>query len=300
MKGELVRSCTPDGLELTGLFSIPGSSCQRAVLYLHGMFENFYIEHFVDPISDVLARNQVAFLTVNTRGRDYFADFWTPGRGNDVSWRQIGGCYETFRECVHDIDGWLSFLRERGFSEIVLMGHSHGALKVSYYLINGCDRSVRAAILLSPSDDIGLQKRKLQERFEESLQIAARQVAEGNGRGFMPLWSFDYPISAQTYLEMFGPKSPLGIFTYHEPTQGLPQLGRIRVPILAIMGSEDVAVGHETPSREDARRAVKLIERYATGSRKVQGQVIPKANHYYTGHERELATVVRGWLTRVL
>ena len=74
------------------------------------------------------------FLTFNNRGTNFVPELLKKD-GYEV----IGGCYERFIDCILDINGAIKYVKEKGFTEIVLKGHSYGCNKVVYYYNNKKD-----------------------------------------------------------------------------------------------------------------------------------------------------------------
>ena len=169
MKGELCRTLTADGLELHGFLAMPEwDRPDTFVIHVHGLAGNFYENRFIENVGEAVVDSGQGFLTVNTRGRDYLSDFILERPDGTKEYRQIGGIHEIFEECVEDIEAWIAYLRTRGARHFILQGHSHGALKVTYYLYSKPDSCVDSLILLSPSDDFGCQRVRLGERFNQA------------------------------------------------------------------------------------------------------------------------------------
>lgn len=288
MKGEYVRIWTEDSIELQGLFCKSKKESNKAVLHIHGLAGNFYENRFIDYIADEVVNRGYNFLTVNTRGHDYISDFLKK-TGRRLTYVQIGGAYEILKECFFDISGWVNFLENRQCSKIALQGHSTGAIKVVYYQSELKDPRISALILLSPSDDIGLQRFRLGERYDDALRVAKQKVAEGKDRDLMPSKFFDYPISAKTYLDMFGPETKHGIFSFTD--ERLKELEDISCPILALFGTvREAVVG-------DVRDCLKLLQKYAKQSKRCDTAIIEGAPHNYLQHEMELASLIGKWIS---
>ena len=56
-------------------------------------------------------------MTVNTRGHDVYADL-RRHNGNNIEWKSIGGGFETFEDCVLDIQAWVDFLMKQGVKKL--------------------------------------------------------------------------------------------------------------------------------------------------------------------------------------
>lgn len=188
MRGEFVRVFTEDGLELHGLFCPPRITKVKeiAVLHIHGFTGNFYENRFVEHIADRLTKNGFTFLTVNTRGHDYLSDF-IKRTDSSLNYVQIGGAHEIFEECIYDIKAWTDFLEGRGYSTVILEGHSAGTLKVVFYLHQTRDEGVKGLVLMSPRDHIGLQRAALKDKYDKAINTAKQMIEHGKSDEFMPM-----------------------------------------------------------------------------------------------------------------
>jgi pimeloyl-ACP methyl ester carboxylesterase len=291
--GKLVRTRTPDGLELEGFLVRPESTVSEDVVYvhIHGMFENYHMPLFIDPIAGALSAAGATFLTVNTRAQDYYLYFrrWTSA--TTFEWQLWGGSREIFAHCLLDLEGWMEFCRRELSCRVVLMGHSHGALKASYYAAEQADNDQLAALaLLSPSDDIGLQKRHLTTKYDGALALARRKVESGREDELMPGWVYDQPVTAGMYTDMFGSDSQLAMFTFTDPMGANGLAAEIGLPTLVVFASDDVATAGVSSdvALQLSRRALKRVENFT-------GRVIDGANHQYLGREDVLALTIAEW-----
>ena len=293
-RGQLVRCLTPDRLELHGFLAEPASPTSRKgiVVHIHGQFNNFYRPHFVGPLSRAITDAGFSFLAVNTRALEFSVELRRyQSNGSSQSERPFGGSHEIFSDGVRDLEGWLKFACELS-ERVILMGHSHGALKATHYLDRGeRAQKIAATVLLSPSDDVGTQRKALGKDFDTALAIARSMVGKGEANSLMPDWAYGYPISAAAYVDMFSYNADLAIFRFDEPTEGFRELGHIDVPTFVAFGSHDVAT-----SSVDSHEAIKLIRAALPPSTPFSGTVIADASHTFAGHEEELARVIVDWL----
>jgi alpha-beta hydrolase superfamily lysophospholipase len=290
VKGEFVRIFTEDGIELHGLFFEPEKKKNIVILHIHGLAGNFYENRFIDYIAEILTKEGYAFLTVNTRGHDYISDF-IKKVDSTLTYVQIGAAHEIFEECIYDIKSWIDFLGQRGYPLTILEGHSTGAIKVAFYLSQTQDKRVKGLILMSPSDDIGLQKELLKEKFEEALIVAKEMIKEGKSEELMPKEFFGYPIDAKTYLNMFGPGTKIGIFNFHDTHARFEELSKIQCPILTFYGTIKEAVVNN-----EVEKALSIIKRKTISAPRCDVKLIKDAPHNYLNHENEVAKIIRDWV----
>lgn len=294
VKGSLVRTRTADNVELGGFLAEPTQVDNGwVVLHFHGMYENFHLALFVDELARQLTEAGTSFITANTRAQDYHVELrkWEEGSIKNFSWAVFGGAYEIFSDCLIDIRGWISFCRTVLKKKVILMGHSHGALKAAYYAAMANDENVpEAVVLISPSDDTGAQKASLGPRYTEALTLAEQWVADGREYEILPEWLYGDRISARMYVDMFRPKSDLAIFTFTDPSNANGISGRLSQPTLMIMGEGDVAT-----AGVDSQRALAIGEELLSNANSFAGYVIKNANHHYLGEEKELARRIVVW-----
>jgi pimeloyl-ACP methyl ester carboxylesterase len=322
MKGEFRRVLTSDGLELQGILATPeGGPSDTSLLHVHGLAGNFYENRFVDDVAAAVTSCGINFLTVNNRGHDYISDFIIEEGDGASGSVQIGGIYEIFEDCVKDIAAWVDLLRSRGSKRIILQGHSHGALKVTYYFfregnpcgaagpdraagrgngpgsgkVSGCyragDSDIAGIVLLSPSDDFGCQRERVGEAFDEAVGVAREMVDRGSARDLLPPGYFHYPVSAQTFLDIFTDDSALGMFNLSETDRKhFAEIESVTVPVLAIVGSVDEAfLGSPAAYLGSLKARLKNAPGF-------EGHVIDGAPHNYQGFDAEVARHIGGWL----
>lgn len=287
---EYCRFETGDGLELQGLLVEPQSRTGRAVVHVHGWDGNCYENRFIDHAARAATAAGYGFFAFNNRGHDYIADILRPGTGDYL---QLGGMYERLADCIPDIGAALDFVARRGYRQVILQGHSHGAIKAAHYCVTRVDRRVRGLVLLSPSDDLGWGRKLMGRRFDAARRAAGRLLKAGRGRELLPAAMFPYPVSAGTFLDAFGPDSIAAMFNVSRTERReFPELGRIEVPVLAAAGTVDEAfVG-------PAAEYLAAIRKRLANAPAVTTAVISGAPHNYLGKEAQLAAVLRRWLVR--
>ena len=113
--GRLLQTHTADGLYLHGYY-VPSQDKQVAVLHIHGHEGNFYENNFIYVLANDLEKNQISFLTANTRGNGTVTDFDTV----DGGYRRIGAQNELLEDAHLDISAWLKVLIDEDYQQIVL------------------------------------------------------------------------------------------------------------------------------------------------------------------------------------
>lgn len=293
MKTNFHRIYTSDGLELHGLLYEPDNETKSVLVHVHGMGGNFYENKFLDFVAKELTDDGFAFCVFNNRGCEFLKDTYRIVDGKEPEMVRVGTTYEKFEESLLDIEAFIDFVQERGFSNIHLSGHSLGCPKVAYYMAEKDDQRIKSLLLLSPSDMLGLV-RSNKEQFEKEITEAKKLVVENKGDTILSEWVWgEYPVSAGTYLSLFDDNAKDAIFNFHNPEDKLEVLGKITVPTYAVMGTKDDAL--VVPIEETFFR----LETALSSSPKKRTEVLGDANHGYRGHEQEIANAVAGWLSDV-
>ena len=147
MEERLVRINSVDEIEQPGILYTPSEDTKKVVIHVHGLNGNFYENRFIDVLASSYTSKNYAFLTFNNRGRDFITELL---KGNDYT--IIGGSLERFKDCILDIEGIVNWVKEKGYNEIILEGHSYGCNKVLYYYNQKKDESIKKIVLLAPCD----------------------------------------------------------------------------------------------------------------------------------------------------
>jgi alpha-beta hydrolase superfamily lysophospholipase len=296
MKVELVDVTTDDGLVLSGAFLEPVGEDGSAELgidiaiMMHGNSSNFY-QPFYTYFAEQLASRGCATLRVNSRGHDVIGRA-TGGQSrvsqleafHDEFATYYGTALESLADCPRDWRAWIGWAWDRGYRDVLIWGHSRGAVKTAYFMGTGGDDRVKAAILASPpwfsysrwmrSPQAGL--------FTEHLAEARRWVEEGKPNQL--IWvkvPMEYISGAANYLDKYGPDEKYNVMTH---------AANIAVPVLAITGTEEVARRFAFDGLDEA---------FADVHRRTPNLTpvsVPGADHLYTGRQAHVLAEVVRWL----
>lgn len=289
LNGELVKSITPDGIELQGFWIDKKSDV--ALYHSHGSAGDFYSHNFIDVIGEKISSEGVSFLTANNRGHDVYACL-RKHANERIKWIQIGGAFERFEDCILDISSWIDFLKAQGVKKVILQGHSL-CQKLVYYQYMKSDRRVIGQIYLSPGNDAGLMLSALgEEKYQKTNKMIKKMIEEGREKEMLPKeLALVCPIAAIAYYGYLTEESVGNIFPYHNPdSEKWELLSKIEDPLLIIFGEADSLI---KPSIEEA---VRLFNEKTKSSKKLDVEIIEKANHSFTGHENELSNIINSWI----
>lgn len=292
MKISFHRIYTKDNLELCGLLYQPDKRTKTVVLHIHGMGGNFYENKFLDNFAETLTDNNIAFCVFNNRGAEFIKDIFKKSKKKELFVR-IGNSRERFEDCVIDIRAYIEFLKRQGFGVIHLSGHSLGCSKAAYYLGKTKDKRIKSLILISPSDMIGLVRadKEFAYRYKDDITTAKRMVKQGKGDEFMPrmVWD-DYPITANSYLNIFGDNSKAAVFNFYSPKDKFKIISQIKCPIFTITGTKDDILFMPW------NKMMKILKEKASLTKRLEIKTIKNATHSWRGNEQELAERILNWL----
>ena len=275
-----IFSCkTVDGLKLYGGLVEAKKRTTSVVVHVHGMGDFFCGGMLVEAVAKA----------ANAAGHDFFA---FNNRGAGMVTRMGKGLYgtsmEKFEDCKKDISAALLELKKRGYKKFILSGHSTGCQKVTYYTATVKKFPINALLLLSPADDLALQKSILGKNFQKCLMTAEKLSKKNKGDTILPA-EFKTPMwSAQRFYHLFKSNSIEGnIFNYAKP---ITMTGKIKQPIMAIFGEEEqyTVLPPEVMLK-------KISATYI--NKKSKTAVIPRADHSFHGEEATLYKVLKKFLT---
>ncbi len=192
-----------------------------------------------------------------------------------------------FEENRWDIQAAVDELGRREIAPLILLGSSLGTNRVLFYVAETRDARIRAvALLAGPGNAFEWNVRQFgRERATQALKEAQRLQAAGRGKELMlvdlgPLGKALY--SADHLVSLRGPE------TKSDPYRNIAQ---VRIPILLIYGTADRLVDLEIGQR---------LKDVAIQAPRVDLIKIAGANHTFSQHRDELASVVDRWLGKVL
>lgn len=144
----LIQPQTRRGILLDGVLFANGGE-KTAVIAITGIHGNFYSNPMYYNIGDTLSENGITFIYAQTN--DAFNQMETLN-ATTCKTEIIGSYNECFDDICDDINAYVNFAKEKGYTNIILAGHSLGANKVIHYLANAPETPVKHFILVSPAN----------------------------------------------------------------------------------------------------------------------------------------------------
>jgi pimeloyl-ACP methyl ester carboxylesterase len=267
---ELVSIAT-EAEPLDGIFYTPKNGKIEAVaLIFHGNCHNFYTgpSRFLPGI---LASYGIASLAFNRRGHDMVTSL----HGRTVG----GGSFQLAREGIADNRAASDWLASRGFENPIIIGHSNGGMLAAQHCADNYG-SPRALVLLSAHigglENVPQMSESGMFAGDQLAQLTARakeMIACGEGRELMLLPGWWWVISAESFIDR----------VYDTPST-IANAAKVRCPSLYLRGDQEAPEAY--PAEAFAERAGAPCE----------VRILPSCDHFYTGHEVEVANQVGLWL----
>ncbi len=281
---DLLRVTAADGLMLDGALQEPQGNrgVERPIdasLLLHGTGSSFYGSTLLEGLAAIFRSWGVAVLRANTRGHDGISTAAVASGGR----RLQGAAYEIVDDCRHDVAAWLALLADRGYRQVLVLGHSLGAVKALYALAHDCPASVWGVAAISPPRLAYSWFCQSAERETFLADCARAQAAldAGDGQRLLEVkFPLPYAISAAGYLDKYGPAERYNVlkFAAHVPR-----------PVLVTYGGAELA-------HPAFRRMPEDLQALPAGAAALRVCVVPGADHLYTSRHGELAEQIDFWL----
>ena len=278
---DLVQATTRDGVRLDGAYQAPplrdaSSWPLDAVVFVHGTGGNFYGSTLFDALGERFLAGGVGVLRANTRGHDLMCTVSTARGG-----RRQGAAYEMVDDCRHDLAAWGEWLRANVGPRIGLVGHSLGAVKCLYAQAREPAPGVACVIAVSPPR-LSYSWFRTSDKASEFLAAYSRAeqlVQAGEPEALLEVrLPLPFVITAGGYVEKYGPDERYNYLRF---------LDKLACPTLLTLGKVEAA---NNMAFRDAAQAA------AQAAPAVRVEVVPGADHFYTGVREELVRRVEAWL----
>ena len=199
-----------------------------------------------------------------------------------------GTSYEDVLEGYEDIVGAILKLRELGYKEIYLQGHSLGCTKIVYTYNelkeeeeNDILDSIKGIILLSLIDIPKTLEIYLGKNFNSYLRLAEEKEQEGKVKDLMPKEAFIHPISVKTFLRYAKYNKDIDFAGYGRDNK-LEKLNNIDIPLFMRWGNDKEMI------IQKADELVSLVNNIIINDKK-DIDYIDGSNHSYEGKEELVA-----------
>ncbi len=250
-------------------------------------------------------RDEIIANKVNEAGVDYFC---FNNRGSELvkyiqkeiegkKEKKLGGTsYEEILEGYEDIVGAMLKLKELGYQNIYLQGHSLGCTKIVYTYHELKEENdtllenIKGVILLSLIDIPGTLQVYLGDNFTNYLKIAEEKEKEGKLLELMPKEAFIYPVSVKNFLRYARDNQEIDFANYGKDKE-LEKLNSIEVPLFMRWGNVKEMIVQE------AEELTHILNNQITNPNK-DIDYIDGANHSYEGKEEILAEQILAFIKK--
>lgn len=285
-----------DGVILNGLLYESKEKTQDIILAIHGMSSNCFKKRD-EIIANKVNEANIDYFCFNNRGSELVKYIKKSIDGKKEE-KLAGTSYEDVLDGYEDIVGAILKLKELGYQNIYLQGHSLGCTKIVYTYNELKDEesddileNVKGVILLSLIDIPSTLKFYLGDKFTEYLKLAEEKEKEGKMLEFMPEEAFIHPISVKTFLRYARDNREINFAQYGKDVK-LEKLNKISVPLFMRWGNDNEMI------LQDAEELVTIVNNCITNQKK-DINYIDGANHNYTGKEEMLAEQIVEFIKNV-
>lgn len=284
---ELINFMATDGVNLEGiLYKASANISEKIILSVHGMTSNCFKKRDIE-IAKKANEKGIDYFAFNNRGSEIVKYIEKETEGQPAK-ELAGTAYEDVLEGYEDIVGAIIKLKELGYKNIYLQGHSLGCTKIVYTyneLINNDEteilENIKGVILLSLVDIPMALKVYLRDNFKKYLDYAEKLEHENKIYEMMPRESFIHPISVKSFLRYARDNKDIDFANYGKDNE-LEKLNNIQVPLFMRWGNDNEMI------IQQADELSTMVNNIITNENK-NIDYIDGANHSYTGKEKELA-----------
>ena len=283
---EKIDFLATDGIKLEGILYNCEQQTQDIILAVHGMTSNCFKKRD-EVIAEYANKNNIDYFCFNNRGSELAKYIRKNIEGKDE--KLLGGTsYEDVLEGYEDIVSAIIKLKELGYKNIYLQGHSLGCTKIVYTYNELIDEeeydileSIKGVVLLSLIDIPTTLKIYLKDKFNDYIELAEQKESEHKLYDLMPKESFIHPISAKTFLRYARDNKEIDFAKYGQDND-LEKLNNIKVPLMMRWGNQNEMIV------QSADELVTLVSNIIINENK-DIDYIDGADHGYTEKETELA-----------
>ena len=277
-----------DGIKLDGLLYTSKNKTEDIILSIHGMGSNC-MKKRETTIAKFANENNIDYFCFNNRGSELvkYTRRYTEGKRE----KELGGTsFEDVLEGYEDITGAIIKLKELGYKNIYLQGHSLGCTKIVYTYNELKDEQddmvndIKGIILNSLIDIPRALKVYLRDNFNKYLEYAEEKEKNGQKDEMMPEEAFIHPISVKTFLRYARDYQDINFANFGEDKE-LRILNNIDVPLFMRWGNENEMIV------QMPEELVDIMNNCISNPNK-DIYYIDGANHSYERKEEELAKQV--------
>ncbi len=287
MEAKFIKIETPKHLVLNGFIFGPKKN-KIIFIFLHGLSGSLFSRI---TLMEKMTSSGATVMTFNNRGHGLINQFRkiNPHKPEEYNSVAIGKAHEVFEECVDDIDGAINLARKEGYKKIVLVGHSTGCNKISYYLSKKSPDDIIGGILLAPMSDYADFIKFTDGKIAKTITEEAKKlVVAGKHHELLSDQIYPYYADAQRFLSLYTPNSNEEIFSYAVPAKKPTILLKIKKPLLVVLAGNDQF--SDRPMTEIFNWFKETLN-----NKIAQVIMIKKSLHGFAGYETKLKNEIFNW-----
>ena len=292
---QIINFLATDGIELTGVLYNLDKKTENVILSIHGMTSNCFKKRD-EVIAKKANENNIDYFCFNNRGSE-LAKYIRKNINGKREKLLAGTSYEDVLEGYEDIVGAILKLKELGYKNIYLQGHSLGCTKIVYTYNELKDEessdildNIKGVILLSLIDIPTAIKVYLRDNFEKYVLLAEEKKEQGKMLELMPKDAFIHPISVKTFLRYAKNNKEIDFASYGND-KNLEKLNNIEVPLMLRWGNQNEMI------LQKADDLVETVSNCISNENK-DISYIDGADHGYTDKEEELACQILEFINK--
>lgn len=293
---ERVDFLATDGIQLNGfIYKNKIKETSKIILTVHGMSSNC-LKKRDDIIAKKANENEIDYFCFNNRGSELVK--YIRRKISDKKEKFLGGTtYEDVLEGYEDIVGAILKLKELGYNEIYMQGHSLGCTKIVYTyneLKQDNDeilKDIKGIILLSLIDIPATLKIYLRDKYNTYIDLAEEKERAGLKNELMPKDAFIHPISVKSFLRYARDNKEIDFARYSEDNE-FEILNNIEIPIMMRWGNSNEMI------MQQADELVKMMNEKIKNNKK-DIDYINGADHGYTEKEEILAEQIINFIKNI-
>lgn len=282
MNFEFVETMTKQNIKLFGCLSKKNNN--RCILYIPGLTGNFFESKFPREIAKMSIEKGYDFLFGHNQGSFQIIEFPFLRKDGKLKSKTKGATYETFEDCVYDIDAWVEFLDKLDYEEIVVLCHSMGCNKIVYYLNQKDHHKISKIILLAPQDNVNFTKLDMHKGL---LEEAEENIKNGNSEKILSKKFLGFCLMcSRTYYQEITNKH-INNIPYKTADGDFTLVRNINKPIYIIIGSDDIG-----------EHGDEYMKKNIDNCNNAKYSIITDANHNFKNKESELITLIFDYLNQ--
>lgn len=295
MQIEKVYFNSVDNLNLIGLLHTPKKKTDTVVISIHGITSNC-LKRRDDILAQKCTELGIAYFGFNNRGHEIISSY---GRIEDNTMKLYGSGGESIYDSYYDIKGAMLEMQKRGYSKIILQGHSMGCTKIVYTyneFLNNNETTmldaITGVILLSMVDIPTALKQVLGKDYKKIISYFEMLKKRGKGDRLVVLDDGTPPVRPNSILEYAENNKKIDFAKFGDNRTTFKELNNITVPLFMRWGNVNELIFQGADELVQ-----KLNEKIKNENKDIS--YIAGANHNYTGKEEELGEQIVNFIKRL-